>query len=355
LVAEDTTDRDLKAIFGGIDYGRIVSLYKLNWLEQTLLAMTFYEDKLERNNWEAFYVFVENCKDQPNLPVLELVKTVLSGRLLACIASLPEHLPNDALWFSCHVIDLLYYNTSSWLDPSLDLERPLNEHFAEKYAQALVANEDSCLFFLAMEYFCHSGEQGASHVRELLHGVPVSDPKFRKCLDIVNAVFPDDGIRSDMYGKLVNVQMMSDLQRALLTALESGIPRLVDDVCLKLFLERGDAADPGVEPELVDCSPYPLLQLLMDYNEFKGLFHSGRISEGISLLSKILIHRTIPSFFLEHIVNDVVNLNLLEGKKANCISVDAMYQLLEDLDRSVGIQDKRAGRLALLRGISQFI
>jgi hypothetical protein len=147
---------------------------------------------------------------------------------------------------------------------------------------------------------------------------------------------------------------MDDLQRALLIALESGIPSLVDDVCVKLCLEQKDNVNPGIEPELVDCSPYPLLQLMLDYNEFKVLYNSGKITESVSLLSKIIIHRPIPSFFLERIINDAISMNLLEGKKANSLSLDAMYRLLEDLDRSANIQDKKTGRLALLRGISQY-
>lgn len=352
LAASDTSDQDLRAVFGGIDYDRLISTYRLDWLEQTLLAIMFYEDQLQRDNWESLYVFIDNCEDQQKSTISGLVKLVLSGKVLACIASLPELVPNDALWLSCHITDLLYYNTNSWLDPSLKLERPLNEHFAEKYAQSLSEDQISSHFFLAMEYLCHSGPHGAKHLQELLLSVNVSDPKFEKCLEIANTVFPEDDIRLIMYSKLVDYQL-NHLPKALLRALESGFPSLVDAVCTKIFSEHKENIDLGIEPELINCSPYPLLQLMLDYKEFKSLFSSGKIAEGVSLLSKIIIHRPIPPFLLEQIVTDAINLNILEGKNTNTLSMDALYKLLEDLDRSTLIQDKRTGRLALLRGISQ--
>jgi hypothetical protein len=82
LAASETSDGDLRAIFGGIDYERITSFYKLNWLEQALLSLMFYEDRMERDNWESLYMLIEKCKDQSTLPTLELVKMVLSGKLL---------------------------------------------------------------------------------------------------------------------------------------------------------------------------------------------------------------------------------------------------------------------------------
>lgn len=335
----------IQKIMNRVDYDSITK--DLNWLEQVILTLFYYNERLIMNDWEAFYAYIDSIDGCTNDTVLELVKLILSGKLLTAMANLPDVFPSDALWFSCHLSDLLYYNTSTWLDPELVLEKALNVHFVELYADSLSKVDDFLL--LSFEYY-HSLPNATSQrkISNLLRKVNADNPIFKECLKVADSQFKEDvSLRMAMYQKVVNQQ--NDPKKALLIALESGISHLVDSICEKIILgsSPGSLVDIGIEAGVLDPTPYPLLQLTLDYNEYLELYHNGKHSEAALLLSNIIIFRRLPTIFIQRMLVDVLQSGVVER-----LGRDAMFKLLSELDKSK-VEDKRAGRLALLRGISQ--
>lgn len=359
--ATQASDPDLRRVFGGIDYDLVVIRNGLDWLEQTILALGYYEERLPANQWETLFAFVAELEAPSGNddPVSLLTKLILSGQLIAAVAAMADWFPADQLWFACHLFDLVkqdeltdhhhsHHQSTKSTEAGQSRTEDLGKHFAVLYGQALVnaasTDDDSLfsVFFLGLEYLVRVSED----VGEYLLSVQVDDNYFHKALDMAKTCrLPCTRI---MFERLVNVNLGVSLQRALLFALESGHPDLVDAVCQRIWeqhISGTGMVNVGVEPELLDSSPYPLLQLALDYNEWNKLRASGDLSSSASLLSNILIHRRLPGVFLEHLMSR-------DLEAVSQVGLPAMVRLLGELDRAESVSDKIGKRMALLYSIS---
>ena len=353
--ALNVVNEDLKNIFNAVGFEGLISKYHLNWLEQLLLCMFYYPFDggfPRKDDWEGLFNFVDETKAEHSQDtVLWLVKLVFSGQLLSALANLSDSFPADVLWFCCHITDLLYFNTSSWLDPELRLERPLNDHFLKLYADSLVENS---MITLSFEYYRRLGEDGVASIIKVIMAIEDKDDLNDAIGTIQDILDSKDELKEQVYLKLLSMHA-NDLKEQLKVAIRSNSPNIIDMVCQEYFnILQDKPLDIGVGQE-TDATAYPSLQLLIDYNDFLRLYEREGPSEvSVKFLSRLIVYQRIGhEGFLSQFISFLLKLHAKVGLKS--LSEDAQYKLLDTIEHAVNLSEKQRGemRASLLNAISE--